>query len=85
LLRALKTARRLLLPTLNVDLLRNLQGVAYLNAEVPEGAFRLAVTQQDPDGPQILRLLVDQRSLGGAHGMGPVLHSIQPNLFDPSM
>lgn len=60
----------------DVDLLCNFQRVVYLNSEVPDRAFQLAVAQQNLDRPQVLRLLVDERCLGAPHRVCPVLDCI---------
>ena len=56
---------------LDFGLFRNLKRVINLNSKVSNSAFQLAMTQQELNSPQVLRSLVDQRSLGPAHGVGP--------------
>jgi hypothetical protein len=45
---------------LDLRLLRDLQRVIHLNAEVSHSAFKLRVSQQELNGPQVLCALVDQ-------------------------
>ena len=44
----------------DVNLLRYGQGIIDLDAEVPDGAFDLCVTEQEPSGSQVAGAPVDQ-------------------------
>ena len=57
----------------HLGLLRQRQGIIDLDAEVPDGAFQFAMSQQQLYGTQILRALVDQRGLGAPQGMRAVV------------
>jgi hypothetical protein len=39
---------------------------------MPHGALDLGVPQEELDGPQVLGLVIDQRGLGSAQGVGPI-------------
>lgn len=47
----------------DVDLFGNSQGVVHLDAQVPDGAFDLSVSEQKLNGPKIARATIDQRRL----------------------
>ena len=47
-------------------LLRHLQGIVYLDAQVADGALQLGMAQEQLHGAQILGPAVDQRGLGAA-------------------
>jgi hypothetical protein len=49
---------------LDFSLLRNLQSIIHLDAEVSDRAFQLGMAEQQLNGPQVLRALVDRRGLG---------------------
>ena len=53
-------------------LLRNLQGVIDIDAEVTNSALQLGMAKQQLYGPEILRALVDQSCLGSPQRMRPV-------------
>ena len=46
-------------PMLDFSLLRDLQGVIYLDPEIPDSALQLRVPEQKLNSPQILRPFVD--------------------------
>lgn len=52
------------LPDLYFSLLGHFQSVLDLNTQITHGAFKLSVTQQKLNCPQILRPFVNQGSLG---------------------
>ena len=54
------------LPSSEVSLLGQDQGVVHLDAEVADGALQLRVAEQELARTQIARALVDQRNLGPA-------------------
>jgi hypothetical protein len=64
-------------PESDFRLLCHLQRIVHLNAQVPDRALDLAVSEQQLNGPQVLGALVDQRRLGPAHGMGSVARWVQ--------
>lgn len=70
---------------LDLRLLRDLQCVIHLNAEVSHSAFKLRVSQQQLDCTQILRALVDQRCFGSPHRVRAVGGWIKPGSFSPVM
>jgi hypothetical protein len=57
---------------LDFGLFRYLKRVIHLDSKVSNGAFQLAMPQQELNSPQIPRSLIDQRSLSPAHGVGSV-------------
>jgi len=57
---------------LDFRLLRYLQGVIDLDAKVSDGAFQIGMTKQQLYGPQVLRALVDQRSLRPPHRVSAI-------------
>ena len=52
---------------LDFRLFGNLQGVIDLDTEVADGALQFGMPEQQLDGAQILRALVDQRRFGPPH------------------
>ena len=79
-----------MMKTLNLSLLRDLQGVIYFNTEIPNGAFQLGVAQQKLDGPQIFGPLVNECRLGPPHGVRAIDRRIEaggsnPMMNDPSV
>lgn len=48
---------------LDFRLLRNLQSVIHLDAEVSDRAFQLRMAKQELNGSQVLRTFVDQRNV----------------------
>ena len=70
---------------LDFGLFRYLKRVINLDSKVSNGAFQLAMFQQELNSPQVLRSLVDQRSLGPAHGVGAVNSRIKPDDRNPLM
>ena len=57
-------ARPLCPGTSDIDLFRYGQGVIHLNAEIPDGAFYLGMTEQELDGSQVACPPIDQGCLG---------------------
>lgn len=53
--------------TLNFRLFGDFQSIIDFNTQVSNGAFKLAVPEQQLDGPQILGPTIDQGCLGPAH------------------
>jgi hypothetical protein len=51
---------------LDVNLLRNGDGVVHLDAQIPHRALDLAMPEEQLDGPEIARTPIDERSLGSA-------------------
>jgi hypothetical protein len=49
---------------LHLSLLSDLQRIVNLDAEIPDGAFQLCVSEQQLNGPEILGPPVDKRRLG---------------------
>ena len=62
-----KGARRAAAPGSDLDLLRNLQSVIDLDAQVPHRRLKFGVAQQQLNRPQVLRALVDQCRLRAPH------------------
>jgi hypothetical protein len=50
----------------DVNLFRYRQSVVDLNAEIPDRAFNLGMTEQELDGPQVARPPINQRCLCSA-------------------
>jgi hypothetical protein len=67
---------------LRFSLLRQLQSVVYLDAEVTNRAFELGVAQEELYGAQVLCSSINQRRFGAAYGVGTVSGRIEPNLLD---
>ena len=44
---------------LDLGLLRNLQSIIHLDAQIPDGTLQLGMTKQQLNGPQVLRAFVD--------------------------
>ena len=53
-------------PDLQLDLLRDREGVIDLDSEIANGALKLRVPEQQLYGPQVAGLLVDLRRLRSA-------------------
>lgn len=70
---------------LDLRLLRDLQRVIDLDAEVSHSAFKLRVSRQQLDGTQILRALVDQRGSCSPHRVRAVGGWIKPGRSSPVM
>lgn len=68
-----------------ISLLRHLEGVVNLDAEVTHRALELAVAEEQLHRPQILGAAVDQRRLCSAHRMRPVSRIIQSDRASPTM
>ena len=66
-------------------LLRQLQGVLHLDAEISEGALKLGMAQQKLHSAQVLGPPIDQRGLGPADGMGSVRGRIKTNFLNPGI
>lgn len=69
----------------NLRLLRDLQYVIHLDAEVSHSAFKLRVPQQQLDCTQILRALVNQRCFGSPHRVRAVGGWLKPSNVNPVM
>lgn len=54
-----------------------------VDAEITDGALDLHMAEQDLDGPQVTRRLVDDRRLGATERVGAVVLRLQPNAGDP--
>lgn len=63
---------------LDFGLLRNLQRIVHLNAEVANRTFQLGMAKQQLNGPQVLRALIDKGGLGPSHRVRPVGRRILP-------
>ncbi len=70
---------------LHLCLLRQLQGVLYLDAKVANRALELHVAQQQLHSAQILGPPIDQRRLGAADGMCSVSGRIKTDFLDPGI
>lgn len=57
-------------------LLGDLKGVIYLDAEIPYGRLQLGVPQEQLHCTQVLGAPIDQRRLGPAHRMRPVVCAV---------
>lgn len=64
-------------------LLGDLKSVIHLDAEVPHRRLELGVPEQQLSGPKVLRAPVDQRCLGPAHRVRPVLGAVKAEFIDP--
>ena len=72
-------------PRLNFRLLRKLQGVLHLNAEVPHRAFQFGVSQQQLNCANVFRAPVDQGRLRAAYGVGAVERCIKAYFLNPGV
>ncbi len=63
---------RLWRQSLHFRLLGHLQGVVHFDPQIPNRALQFGVTQQELDGPEVLRAPVDQRRLGAAESVRAV-------------
>lgn len=70
---------------LSVGLLGHFKSVVHLDTQVAYGAFKLSMSEQELDGPQVLRASVDQRRLSSAHGMRAIGGGVEPYLVEPLM
>lgn len=70
---------------LDFGLLRDLQRVVYLDPEVSNGAFQLAMAEQELNGPQVLRASVDQCRLGPPHCVRAINRRIKSDGGNPLM
>lgn len=68
-----------------LDLLRNLQSVIYLNTEISHGALQFGMSEQYLNGPQIPGLAIDLRRFGSPQRMGTIQHVIETGAFRPTM
>jgi hypothetical protein len=68
-----------------LDLLGNAERVADFDAEVADSALELRMPEEQLDGSQVARLLVDLRRLRPTHRMRAVGGAVQPSGLDPSM
>ena len=60
-----------------------LLGIVDVNAQVPDGALQLAVSEQQLYRPQVFRSAINQRCLSPAHGVSAVCRRIQSDGLDP--
>ena len=81
--RPLSAADQLSEKASDLRLLRHLQCVVDLNAQVADGALELGMSEQQLYRSEIPGSPVDQRRLGPTHGMGAVGTGIEANLSDP--
>jgi len=68
-----------------LDLFRNAQRVMDLDTEVTNRAFELCMSQQELNGPEVARLLVNLCSLCPPHRMRAIRRAIEPGALDPGM
>ena len=67
----------------DLRLLGDFKGVIYLDTEIPHGRLKLGVAQEQLHGTQVLGAPVNQRRLGPAHRVRPIVGAVQPELIDP--
>ena len=60
----------------DLGLLRDLQGIVDLDAEIPHSGFQLGVSEEQLDRAQVLGSTVDQRRLRPAHRVRTVLGAV---------
>jgi hypothetical protein len=60
----------------DLGLLRDLQGIVDLDAEVPHRRFQLGVPEEQLDGTQVLGSTVDERRLRPAHRVRTVIGAV---------
>jgi hypothetical protein len=70
---------------LEFDLLRDAQRVVDLDAEITNRAFQLRMPEQQLNGSQVARLLVNLCYLGSPHRVRSVGRAIKSSTFDPLM
>ncbi len=66
------------------SLLRDLQGVIHLDAEVTHGGLELEVTQKQLHGARVLRSPIDERRLGPPPRVRAVLSRVKAKFLDPA-
>jgi len=69
---------------LHLRLLRHFESVVDLDPKVADCAFQLGVPEQQLDGSKILRATVDQRRLGAAQRVRPVVGAVESSCSSPS-
>ena len=67
----------------DVDLLSDLDGIVYFDAEVPHGALDLGMPQQKLDGPEVACPPVDQHCLGSSKRMRAKFRRIKAYAGNP--
>ena len=67
----------------DINLFRYRQGVIDLDAEIPDRAFDLGMSEQELDGPEITRPSIDQGGFCAAQGMRPEQPWFQSHAADP--
>jgi hypothetical protein len=70
---------------LHLSLLRQLQGVLYLDAEIANRTLELGVAQQELHGAQVLGPPINQRRLCATNGMGSIRRLIKAHFLDPGV
>jgi hypothetical protein len=70
--------------TLDVNLLRNGNGVVHLDAQIPHCALDLTMPEEQLDGPEIACAPVDERCLGSAQRVGPIETRVKINADEPA-
>ena len=68
---------------LDVNLLRNRDGIVYLDAKISNRAFDFGVTKKQLHGPQISGAPINQRCLGSAERMCAIDMRVKPNTREP--
>ncbi len=84
-LRHLRSIRLSPRAPLHFGLLRQLQGVLYLDAKVANRALELRVAQQELHSAQVFGPPINQRRLRAAYGMGYVSGRIKTDFLDPGV
>jgi hypothetical protein len=68
-----------------LDLLGSAERAVDLDAEIADGALELRMPEEQLDGSQVARLLVDLRRLRPTHRVRAVGGAVQPGALNPSM
>jgi hypothetical protein len=68
---------------LDVNLLRNRDGIIHLDAQIPNGALDFGVTEKQLNGPKISRAPVNQRCLRPAQRVRAIDMRVKPNAREP--
>ena len=71
-------------PDFNLSLFGDLQCVVHLDAQISHRRLKLGMSEQQLDGPQILRAPINQSRLGSPHRVRAVARRVKSKFLDPS-
>jgi hypothetical protein len=70
---------------LKVDLLGHIQGIIYLNPEIPDGALEFRMAKEELHCAQVSGLTVDLGGLRTPHRVRAINGRLQADAFNPAM